>query len=88
MAVMMQQWCVAGKAYCSVVAPSLYASLLCGFECCPHRCRRAWPAVPPCSTLLHPGPQDEAQLARHVAEANVYSLASHQYWGTWSLLQV
>ena len=22
-----------------------------------------------------------------VAEANVYSLAAHQYWGTWALMQ-
>lgn len=30
---------------------------------------------------------DEQQLARCVAEANVYALAAHQYWGTWSFLQ-
>lgn len=27
------------------------------------------------------------QLKRCLAEANVYALAAHQYWGTWSLLQ-
>lgn len=27
-------------------------------------------------------------MQRCVAEADVYALASHQYWGTWSLLQV
>ena len=32
--------------------------------------------------------QDEAHVQRCVAEANVYALAAHQYWGTWSLLQV
>jgi hypothetical protein len=32
--------------------------------------------------------QGEAEVARCVAEANVFALASHQYWGTWSLLQV
>lgn len=32
--------------------------------------------------------QDDQQLARCVAEANVYALAAHQYWGTWSFLQV
>jgi ethanolamine kinase len=30
---------------------------------------------------------DEQQLERCVAEANVYALAAHQYWGTWSFLQ-
>ncbi|KAL4433561.1 hypothetical protein ABPG75_000002 [Micractinium tetrahymenae] len=30
---------------------------------------------------------DKAELARCVAEANVFALAAHQYWGTWSLLQ-
>ncbi|PSC74962.1 putative ethanolamine kinase [Micractinium conductrix] len=32
-------------------------------------------------------PADEAHVQRCVAEANVYALAAHQYWGTWSLLQ-
>lgn len=32
--------------------------------------------------------QDVAYVSRCVAEANVYALAAHQYWGTWSLLQV
>lgn len=32
--------------------------------------------------------QDEQQMAKCVAEANVYALAAHQYWGTWSFLQV
>ena len=31
---------------------------------------------------------DEAAVARCVAEANVFALAAHQYWGTWALLQV
>ncbi|KAI7845556.1 hypothetical protein COHA_000847 [Chlorella ohadii] len=30
---------------------------------------------------------DEQQMAKCVAEANVYALAAHQYWGTWSFLQ-
>ncbi|KAL4439680.1 hypothetical protein ABPG75_002681 [Micractinium tetrahymenae] len=30
---------------------------------------------------------DKAELARCVAEANMFALAAHQYWGTWSLLQ-
>jgi ethanolamine kinase len=29
----------------------------------------------------------EATLARLSAEANVYALASHIYWGVWSLVQ-
>ena len=32
--------------------------------------------------------QGEAEVARCVAEANVFALAAHQYWGPWSLLQV
>ena len=31
--------------------------------------------------------QDEAEVDRAVTEANVFALASHQYWGTWALLQ-
>ena len=31
--------------------------------------------------------QDEAEVERGVTEANVFALASHQYWGTWALLQ-
>jgi ethanolamine kinase len=30
---------------------------------------------------------DEHRVAVAVAEANVYSLAAHQYWGTWALMQ-
>jgi ethanolamine kinase len=30
---------------------------------------------------------DEESVAVAVAEANVYSLAAHQYWGTWALMQ-
>lgn len=32
--------------------------------------------------------QEPAVVAHCVAEANVYALASHQFWGTWALLQV
>ena len=32
--------------------------------------------------------QDDAEVERAVTEANVFALASHQYWGTWALLQV
>lgn len=49
----------------------------------PARCVPA-PHIAPSRTCL----QDEQQLARCVAEANVYALAAHQYWGTWSFLQV
>lgn len=42
-----------------------------------------------CRILLpRPPKQDEATLERCVAEANVYALAAHQYWGVWSFLQV
>lgn len=34
------------------------------------------------------GVQDAGELGRCVAEANVYALAAHMYWGTWSFLQV
>jgi ethanolamine kinase len=30
---------------------------------------------------------DEKKVGVAVAEANVYSLAAHQYWGTWALMQ-
>lgn len=31
--------------------------------------------------------QSDAAVQRGVAEANVFSLASHMYWGTWALMQ-
>ncbi len=37
---------------------------------------------------MHLVTQDEAEVDRAVTEANVFALASHQYWGTWALLQV
>ena len=37
---------------------------------------------------MHVASQDEAEVDRAVTEANVFALASHQYWGTWALLQV
>ena len=32
-------------------------------------------------------PKEEVQLQRMEAEANLFSLASHIYWGVWSLIQ-
>lgn len=31
--------------------------------------------------------QDGAEVERAVVEANLFALASHQYWGTWAFLQ-
>ncbi|PSC74786.1 Replication A 70 kDa DNA-binding subunit isoform A [Micractinium conductrix] len=50
----------------------------------PHSFAATWQRV---VTRLCVSQQDEAHVQRCVAEANVYALAAHQYWGTWSLLQ-
>lgn len=34
-----------------------------------------------------PVAQEEAQVQKAVIEANVFALASHQFWGSWALLQ-
>ena len=31
--------------------------------------------------------QSEAEVERAVAEANLFALASHQFWGTWAFFQ-
>lgn len=42
-----------------------------------------------CCLLAPAGDQDssEQQLAAMVAEADLFSLASHIYWGVWALIQ-
>lgn len=36
---------------------------------------------------LHSAAQSERQLQQAVAEANLFALASHQFWGTWAFFQ-
>lgn len=31
--------------------------------------------------------QKDSEVDKAIVEANLFALASHQYWGTWSLMQ-